>query len=515
MPHPPPQATTTDPTTPRTEPLRNGNPRGDPNSAPRCGAHTRAGCPCRAPAISGKLRCRMHGGRSTGPRTAEGLARLRAARTTHGGYGAEARAFHRHTLTLLRRGRLLCQAVHYQAWLPAELQLRLYCMPAELMPPRYHPQTDDETRCTVMRGRAAEQAVMQAEAASLAPWKAAITHAKAILRGDTPPARVAAAISPIATTTHAAAHPAGPDAPWQTGSQAAPLPLPQAIGPAPARSEPVAPWQPPPSAGAAASGGAGDAGALLSIATTPPGTGPVPRSPAAPPLEHAGADASWQPPASAPPPRLGDVDDAGTGMPIATQHPGTDPAPAAAPPPGHAEAIAPWPPAAPDRSAASHGAGHAGARAPTASSPRSAGPAPSPAAPLAVGAKLHAPCQPPTPTPPATGTEAQAPRSPAAPPTGAAARPQRPATGKSRTQPDAPWQRPSRGQFELRHRLLTGTTAGGLLSPFGAFGSLGHATASSHPPLGHPLLGHPPLSHPPLLPLPASHGTVPAAKTSA
>ncbi len=29
-------------------------------------------------------RCRMHGGASTGPRTPEGLARIRAARTTHG-----------------------------------------------------------------------------------------------------------------------------------------------------------------------------------------------------------------------------------------------------------------------------------------------------------------------------------------------------------------------------------------------------------------------------------------------
>ena len=36
-------------------------------------------------------RCRMHGGASTGPRTAEGLERLRAARTRHGAYGKEAR----------------------------------------------------------------------------------------------------------------------------------------------------------------------------------------------------------------------------------------------------------------------------------------------------------------------------------------------------------------------------------------------------------------------------------------
>jgi hypothetical protein len=34
-------------------------------------------------------RCRFHGGKSTGPRTAAGLARSRAARRTHGGYAAE------------------------------------------------------------------------------------------------------------------------------------------------------------------------------------------------------------------------------------------------------------------------------------------------------------------------------------------------------------------------------------------------------------------------------------------
>ena len=30
--------------------------------APRCGAKTRAGAPCQSPAVSGKARCRMHGG---------------------------------------------------------------------------------------------------------------------------------------------------------------------------------------------------------------------------------------------------------------------------------------------------------------------------------------------------------------------------------------------------------------------------------------------------------------------
>jgi hypothetical protein len=38
--------------------------------APRCGAKTRAGHPCRQAAVSGRARCRMHGGAtgSGGPR---------------------------------------------------------------------------------------------------------------------------------------------------------------------------------------------------------------------------------------------------------------------------------------------------------------------------------------------------------------------------------------------------------------------------------------------------------------
>jgi hypothetical protein len=58
----------------------------------RCGARTRAGGSCRQPAMANG-RCRMHGGLSTGPRTQEGLQRLALARTVHGAYGREMRAF--------------------------------------------------------------------------------------------------------------------------------------------------------------------------------------------------------------------------------------------------------------------------------------------------------------------------------------------------------------------------------------------------------------------------------------
>ena len=68
--------------------LRHGNPSGDFLAAPRCGACTRAGHPCRQPAMANG-RCRLHGGKSTGPRTATGRARSAAARLTHGMRSAE------------------------------------------------------------------------------------------------------------------------------------------------------------------------------------------------------------------------------------------------------------------------------------------------------------------------------------------------------------------------------------------------------------------------------------------
>lgn len=51
-----------------------------------CGAQTRSGNPCEKFPIAGKRRCRLHGGMSTGPRTAEGKARIGAAQLKHGKY---------------------------------------------------------------------------------------------------------------------------------------------------------------------------------------------------------------------------------------------------------------------------------------------------------------------------------------------------------------------------------------------------------------------------------------------
>jgi hypothetical protein len=81
--------------------LKNDNPPGDPNRAPRCGAKTRRGKKCRAPAMRNG-RCRMHGGGSTGPRTPEGLERSQRANWKHGLYSAKAKAERRSLRQLLK-----------------------------------------------------------------------------------------------------------------------------------------------------------------------------------------------------------------------------------------------------------------------------------------------------------------------------------------------------------------------------------------------------------------------------
>ena len=51
----------------------------------------------------------MHGGGSTGPRTAEGLARIRRARTVHGLHGAEMREVCRFCAALRASARLVAE----------------------------------------------------------------------------------------------------------------------------------------------------------------------------------------------------------------------------------------------------------------------------------------------------------------------------------------------------------------------------------------------------------------------
>ena len=49
-----------------------------------CDATTRSGTPCQKPPLRGKKRCRLHGGLSTGPRTAQGKSQIAQAHLKHG-----------------------------------------------------------------------------------------------------------------------------------------------------------------------------------------------------------------------------------------------------------------------------------------------------------------------------------------------------------------------------------------------------------------------------------------------
>jgi hypothetical protein len=115
----------------------------------------------------------MHGGRSTGPRTPEGLARLRAARTIHGHYDAATRARDRFYPTAARRGALWRAAIDYFDRLPPELQARLDRTPPELQLPTFPAEP---------LAAAQEPMARRAEAEALAPWRAAIKAARAMGR---------------------------------------------------------------------------------------------------------------------------------------------------------------------------------------------------------------------------------------------------------------------------------------------------------------------------------------------
>lgn len=93
--------------------LRNGNPQGNPNNAPRCGAKTRKGTTCRAPAMANG-RCRMHGGKSTGPRTSEGLERSKKAHLKHGYYSAGSADMRKYIKQLLRENQALTEFIKEQ-----------------------------------------------------------------------------------------------------------------------------------------------------------------------------------------------------------------------------------------------------------------------------------------------------------------------------------------------------------------------------------------------------------------
>ena len=71
-------------------------------SSSRCGARTRSGQSCRLPAVSGKRRCRMHGGAA-----GSGAPRGNRNALKHGLYTRTAKAEHRRAQELMRQSRKL------------------------------------------------------------------------------------------------------------------------------------------------------------------------------------------------------------------------------------------------------------------------------------------------------------------------------------------------------------------------------------------------------------------------
>ena len=188
--------------------------RGGARRAPSCGARTRTGGSCLGLAMANG-RCRIHGGASTGPRTQAGLARMVAAKTTHGRFaisGAPQRLAQRFVWTFMVRARLTAEATMLREYLPAGMAARLDSTPEELMPPKHPSQVAFEAlspltphnclplglgrraraararlgvgdgvmdgAAVVLRGRAAERLAMGAETAAQAPWRAAIVAAR-------------------------------------------------------------------------------------------------------------------------------------------------------------------------------------------------------------------------------------------------------------------------------------------------------------------------------------------------
>jgi len=81
------------------------------NAAPRCGARSkRTGKPCRGAAMPNG-RCKLHGGKSTGPRTPEGLERSRRANWKHGHFSRAAKAERLRLRAAILALRDLCDAI--------------------------------------------------------------------------------------------------------------------------------------------------------------------------------------------------------------------------------------------------------------------------------------------------------------------------------------------------------------------------------------------------------------------
>ena len=81
--------------------VRNTGPM---RASPRCGASTRRGDPCRAPAMRGRRRCRMHGGTA-----GSGAPKENRNAHKHGRYSSEAIAERAEIRAMLRDARRLLE----------------------------------------------------------------------------------------------------------------------------------------------------------------------------------------------------------------------------------------------------------------------------------------------------------------------------------------------------------------------------------------------------------------------
>ena len=80
----------------------------------RCGARTKAGTACQRPAVKKNGRCTRHGGKSTGPRTGAGRARIAAAQTKHGQFTKEKRTEAKRNAAIGRQIR--AELAEIEAW---------------------------------------------------------------------------------------------------------------------------------------------------------------------------------------------------------------------------------------------------------------------------------------------------------------------------------------------------------------------------------------------------------------